>query len=132
MIGMTIPTKTDQKINARGIINSPLGGCVPGGSRCEPCDPGLAPIGADCQSADEWTILCHAQKPPCDSRGATSHSHGNANVPTQGGIVELSKNPSTTNNNNDNNNGKNQHDGNSNNDANVNKKGEAEKSSGSS
>jgi hypothetical protein len=120
ILGMSTPIKADQKIYA---VYSPSGGCVPGGTICSPCDPGLgypyhrSPGSSDCIPSDDWHPSCHIG---C-SRGTTSHSHGEANVPTQGGVVEPSKNPTTNNN---------QHDGNiNNNDANSNKKSGTEKGS---
>jgi hypothetical protein len=33
---------------------SPTGGCVPGGTTCIPCDPGLATHGANCIPSSDW------------------------------------------------------------------------------
>jgi hypothetical protein len=31
-----------------------IGGCVPGGTKCVPCDPGLARYGANCVWSTDW------------------------------------------------------------------------------
>jgi hypothetical protein len=42
------PPKTSQR------AFSPTGGCVPGGTTCIPCDPGLATHGANCIPSGDW------------------------------------------------------------------------------
>jgi hypothetical protein len=74
------PSKTSQ----RGF--SPTGGCIPGGTTCIPCDPGLATHGANCIPSGDWH--------PGGSGLGTEFGGGTSTPPTiqqppaQSGVVE--------------------------------------------
>jgi hypothetical protein len=69
----------------RGVY-SPTGGCVPGGSTCIPCDPGLASRGANCIPSGDWR--------PGGSELGTQLGGGGSSVPptikppAQSGVTE--------------------------------------------
>ena len=75
------PSKTSQR------AFSPTGGCVPGGSTCIPCDPGLATHGANCIPSGDW-------RPGSSGLGTELGGGGSSTPPTvqpppaQSGVTE--------------------------------------------
>jgi hypothetical protein len=60
-------------------VFSPTEGCVPGGTTCLPCDPGLP--GANCIPSDDW-------RPSSNAPGGGSATPPNVPPPAQGGAIE--------------------------------------------
>jgi hypothetical protein len=66
---------------------SPTGGCVPGGTTCIPCDPGLATHGANCIPSGDW-------HPGSSGLGTELGGGGSSTPPTvqpppaQSGVIE--------------------------------------------
>jgi hypothetical protein len=75
------PSKTSQR------AFSPTGGCVPGGTTCIPCDPGLATHGANCIPSGDW-------RPGSSGLGTELGGGGSSTPPTvqpppaQSGVTE--------------------------------------------
>jgi hypothetical protein len=84
----TSPPSTSQR------VFSPTGGCIPGGSRCSPCDPGLP--GADCIRSGDWLPSCSAigggtkklGPPDCINTAGGGGSGGGGTASPNGGAVE--------------------------------------------
>ena len=78
-------------------VFSPTGGCVPGGTTCLPCDPGLP--GANCIPSGDWHPSSNAPEGGGSegSSGVSATTPSNVQPPTQGGSIEQSPSSSSDN-----------------------------------